>query len=61
MEIEREARDEDTLATARACVEAREFLRAVHILRECKSSKARFLTIYSQFMVGQICCILWIA
>jgi anaphase-promoting complex subunit 8 len=55
MEVNREARDEDTLATARACVEAREFLRAVHILRECASSKALFLSIYSQFMVRNVC------
>src|SRR6202021_2869956 len=31
-----------------------EYPRAVHLLRECKSSKARFLNIYSQFMVRNI-------
>jgi anaphase-promoting complex subunit 8 len=51
-ELEWEAQDEDVLATARACIGAREFLRAVHLLRDGKSAKARFLSIYSQFMVG---------
>jgi anaphase-promoting complex subunit 8 len=61
LEFGREAQDSDVLATARACVQAREFLRAVHLLRECKSSKARFLSVYSQFMVCQaqnnVCCV----
>ncbi|KAG6832599.1 hypothetical protein H0H92_014435 [Tricholoma furcatifolium] len=39
-EHELEIQDEDLLMTARACVDAREFTRAVHILRDCKSSKA---------------------
>jgi anaphase-promoting complex subunit 8 len=51
LELGLEAQDSDVLTTAKACVQAREFLRAVHLLRECKSSKARFLSIYSQFMV----------
>lgn len=51
LEMNLETQDEDHLATARACFEAREFLRAVHLLRDCNSSKARFLSIYSQFMV----------
>lgn len=51
LESNLEARDQDILATARASLESREFLRAVHLLRDCRSSKARFLSIYSQFMV----------
>jgi anaphase-promoting complex subunit 8 len=50
-ELEWEAQDEDVLAAARACVGAREFLRAVHLLHERKSAKAQFLSLYSQFMV----------
>lgn len=50
-EVEWEAQDEDVLATARACVGAREFLRAAHLLRDRKSAKAQFLSLYSQFMV----------
>lgn len=50
-ELQWEAEDADVLATARACFEAREFLRAVHLLRERKSAKARFLSLYSQFLV----------
>jgi anaphase-promoting complex subunit 8 len=56
MELDLEWRDEDTLTTARTCVEAREFLRAVHLLRDCSSPKARFLSIYSQFIVSQVIC-----
>lgn len=51
-ETELEARDADALATARACIGAREFLRAVHILKERQSAKARFVSMYSQFLVG---------
>jgi anaphase-promoting complex subunit 8 len=51
-ELELEAQDEDVLYTARACIGAKEFLRAVHLLRERKSAKARFLSFYSQFMVS---------
>jgi anaphase-promoting complex subunit 8 len=52
-ELQWEAQDEDFLATAHACIGAREFLRAVHLLRDRKSAKARFLSLYSQFMVSQ--------
>jgi anaphase-promoting complex subunit 8 len=53
MEREMETQDIDSITSARACMETREFLRAVHVLRECKSPKARFLSLYSQFMVCQ--------
>lgn len=52
-ELEWETQDEDILATARACVGSREFLRAVHLLRDRKSAKARFLYLYSQFMASE--------
>lgn len=55
LELDLEYQEEDVLATARACIEAREFLRATHLLRECRSSKARFLSVYSQFIVSQFC------
>lgn len=50
-ELQWEAEDADVLATARACIDAREYLRAVYLLRERKSAKARFLSLYSQFLV----------
>ena len=50
-EHEMETQEDDLIASARACMESREFLRAVHVLHECKSSKARFLSLYNQFMV----------
>jgi len=52
MENDLEIQEEDVLGTARACVEAREFKRAIHILQDCRSSKARFLSIYSRFIVS---------
>lgn len=50
-DLEWEIQDEDALATARACIHAKEFLRAAHILSERKSAKAQFLRLYSQFLV----------
>jgi len=52
MEIDLESQEEDILVNARACFQAREFRRAVHVLQGCRSSKARFLSIYSQFIVS---------
>ncbi|KIM75485.1 hypothetical protein PILCRDRAFT_98910 [Piloderma croceum F 1598] len=52
-ELHLEAQDEDFLAAAHACIGAREFLRAVHLLRDRKSAKARFLSLYSQFMASE--------
>jgi anaphase-promoting complex subunit 8 len=54
MELDLEWQDGDILTTARTCIEAREFLRAAHLLRDCKSSKALFLNIYSHFIVSKI-------
>lgn len=49
-----ETGDEDALATARSCLYSREFLRAAHLLRDRKSSKARFVRIYSQYLVSYV-------
>lgn len=51
-ESELELQEEDILDTARNCFETREFLRAAQLLQACKSSKARFIRIYSQFIVS---------
>ncbi|KII92586.1 hypothetical protein PLICRDRAFT_695920 [Plicaturopsis crispa FD-325 SS-3] len=48
-----EAREEDLLAAAKSYFDAREFLRAVHVLQGCNSSKARFISLYSQFMASE--------
>ncbi|KAF8070499.1 hypothetical protein FPV67DRAFT_1413466 [Lyophyllum atratum] len=53
MENDLEIQEEDVLMTARACVEAREYKRAIHILQDCRSSKAQFLSIYSQFIATE--------
>ncbi|KZP34616.1 TPR-like protein [Athelia psychrophila] len=52
-EAELEARDTDSLAVARACIGAREFLRAVHILKDRQSAKARFVSLYGQFLASE--------
>lgn len=51
-ELEWETQDQDLLIAARAFFEAKEFVRAAHWLRSCQSSKARFLSIYSEYMVN---------
>ena len=50
-ELELEMREGDFLATAQKCFEHREFKRAVYWLHECRSAKALFLSVYSQYMV----------
>lgn len=47
-----EALDEDSIACAKSLIDAKEYTRAVHWLRECKSSKAMFMNLYSQYMVS---------
>jgi anaphase-promoting complex subunit 8 len=47
-----ENEEEDALQAARASFEAREFYHATHLLQDCRSAKARFLRIYSQFIVS---------
>jgi len=46
--------EQDALAMARACFEAKEFLRIKSVLSSYSSPKARFLSLYSQFLVGVI-------
>ena len=50
-ELELEMHEGDFLATAQKCFEHREFRRAVYWLHECRSTKALFLSVYSQYMV----------
>ncbi|TFK54436.1 TPR-like protein [Heliocybe sulcata] len=45
-----EAEDEDMLIAAQAYYDSREFMRACDVLENCRSSRARFLYIYSRFM-----------
>jgi anaphase-promoting complex subunit 8 len=47
-----ENEEEDALQAARASFEAREFYHATHLLQDCRSAKAKFLRIYSQFIVS---------
>ena len=50
-EFDLEMRERDFLATAQKCFEHREFKRVVYWLHECRSAKALFLSVYSQYMV----------
>ncbi|TFK44754.1 hypothetical protein BDQ12DRAFT_641682 [Crucibulum laeve] len=52
-ELELQHQEADSLLTARTCLEAREFVRVTHILKGCKSAKARFLTIYCRFLASE--------
>lgn len=46
------ALEEDLFMAARECFNSKEFEKTAHILRECKSPQARFLCVYSKFLVG---------
>jgi anaphase-promoting complex subunit 8 len=45
--------EEDVLRTARGFFWTKEFARAAFILKDCKSSKAQFLALYTKFLVSQ--------
>lgn len=53
-ELELENIDADYIAAARAMFDAKEFSRVAHWLKDCQSAKAKFLRIYSDFMVREI-------
>ncbi|KAF8630657.1 hypothetical protein AX15_002807 [Amanita polypyramis BW_CC] len=53
LELDLETQEDDTLVAARACMDAREFTRAVYLLRQCRSTKARFLSTYCQFIASE--------
>ncbi|KAE9408649.1 TPR-like protein [Gymnopus androsaceus JB14] len=50
-DLEAEEQEADVLNVARKCMEARQYHRAAHFIRNCTSSKARFLSVYCQFIV----------
>lgn len=50
-EAELEAEDADHIAMARTFMDSKEYLRVIHWLRPCRSAKATFLRVYSQFLV----------
>ncbi|KAJ6586986.1 hypothetical protein DFH09DRAFT_1142190 [Mycena vulgaris] len=53
LELEFETQEADLLFSARTFMESREPMRAIHVLRECRSSKAHFLSLYSQFIATE--------
>ncbi|KAJ7497357.1 hypothetical protein FB451DRAFT_1211148 [Mycena latifolia] len=53
LELEYEAHEADLLFSARTFMESREPMRAIHVLRHCRSAKAHFLSLYSQFIATE--------
>lgn len=53
-EAEWEAQDADYLAMAGTLIQSKEYARVVHWLGHCRSSKAVFLRIYSQYLVSEV-------
>jgi anaphase-promoting complex subunit 8 len=53
-EAELERSEEAFLLAAQSFVASKEFGRALHVLRNCQSLNARFLSIYCQFLVSPI-------
>jgi len=51
-EDELEIQDADILSAARVYIDAREFSRAIHLLKDGRSAKAQFIRVYSKFMVS---------
>lgn len=47
-----EQAEEAALLAAQSYVTSKDFSRAVHVLRNCRSVKAQFISIYCQFLVG---------
>lgn len=50
-EADLEEDEQDVLAAARAYADAKEFMRASSVLKECKSAKGRFMDRYFEFLV----------
>ncbi|KAI0663596.1 TPR-like protein [Cubamyces menziesii] len=48
-----EAEDADQIAMAKAFMDSKEYLRVIHWLRPCKSAKAAFLRVYSQYLEAE--------
>ncbi|KAF8844349.1 TPR-like protein [Paxillus ammoniavirescens] len=52
-EVELERSEEAFLLAAQSFVASKEFGRALHVLRNCQSLNARFLSIYCQFLISE--------
>jgi len=51
-QFEAQEREEDLIRAAKGFIWAKEFARVQHVLRGAKSHKARFLALYSRYLVG---------
>ncbi|KAF8210340.1 hypothetical protein K438DRAFT_1710994 [Mycena galopus ATCC 62051] len=52
-ELEFESEEEELLFSARTFLESRDPMRAIHVLNSCRSAKAQFLSLYSQFIATE--------
>ncbi|KAI9569620.1 hypothetical protein HD554DRAFT_2089548 [Boletus coccyginus] len=52
-EAELELAEEATLLSAQSHVSSKDFSRAIHVLRNCRSVKGQFLSIYCQFLISE--------
>ncbi|KAI0819986.1 TPR-like protein [Trametes gibbosa] len=52
-EAELETEDADHIAMAKTFMDSKEYLRVIHWLRPCRSAKATFLRVYSQFLESE--------
>ncbi|KAF7428632.1 Anaphase-promoting complex subunit 23 [Pleurotus ostreatus] len=53
LQVQLEAQEQDAITSSRTLMDQREFMRAVHLLEECKSPKARFIRIYCKFIASE--------
>ncbi|KAF7361838.1 hypothetical protein MVEN_00528300 [Mycena venus] len=53
LELEFETNEADLLFSARTFIESRDPMRAIHVLHSCRSAKAHFLSLYSQFIATE--------
>ncbi|KAF9529366.1 hypothetical protein CPB83DRAFT_852543 [Crepidotus variabilis] len=53
MESAMEREEQDSFQAARSCFETRDFAHVVHLLKDCKSSKAKFLSVYCRFIASE--------
>ncbi|KAJ6499955.1 hypothetical protein C8R47DRAFT_1183941 [Mycena vitilis] len=53
LELGFEEHEADLLFSARTFIESRDPMRAIHVLHQCRSAKAHFLSLYSQFIATE--------
>jgi len=52
LESRLEAEEDDEIRSARSAFEKRDFIHAIRVLKGCRSSKAKFISVYCKFIVS---------